>query len=458
MAQLIREWVMSCEQCIKKSRIDRHLTLPPVQNPNEHFTAPEDAMQIDLVPELPPSGGYENIVTAMDVFSRYVFAYPTSNQDAKTIAKVLFNIMTMHAYLATTLISDKGTAFMSNVIKEVAGVLGVTLKHATTKHAQTIGLPERSHASIKQALKIETGERRSLWHKYINIAVSNYNTSYHTSIGCEPSRVFHGRIPYNVLDKKLGIHPQQQPIPTSQIAQEVLEKTEMIYQDVRKNTMQAYIKYKAYYDKKANASKLEEADFVYILQLKADHQGSKIPFLEFRWIGPYFIEKVLPNNKYLVGKIGTNKTQVLHRMRMRPFTTRQPPADITVKPQEYKSDPEKSLHHDDLYARAWEYDYDQPIFDNENDNAVPPNSQEITVQSGFSTEEMRNTPGKPHVCSPEIFPNTDELGDVTDTCLHMEPDVETSSEQPQNSPTNPRSSKYNLRHNTKPNCTDDYRY
>ena len=217
MAQLFREWVMSCEQCIRESRIHRNFP-PPLQNPNEHITAPEDAMKIDLVPELPPSGGYENIVTAMDVFSRYSFAYPTANKDAKTIAKVLINIMTKHAYLPTTLISDKGTAFISNVIKEVAGVLGITLKHATTKHAQTIGLLERSHASIKQALKIETDERRSLWHRYINSAVLNYNTSYHTSIGCEPSRVFHGRIPYNVLDLKLGIRPQQQSIPFSQIA------------------------------------------------------------------------------------------------------------------------------------------------------------------------------------------------------------------------------------------------
>ena len=261
MAQLIREWVMSCEQCIRESRIDPSLTLPPLQNPNEHITAPEDAIQIDLVPELPPSGGYENIVTAMDVFSRYLFAYPTANQDAKTIAKVLINIID-YAYLPTTLISDKGTAFTSYVIKEVAGVLGVTLKHATTKHAQTIGLLERPHASIKKALKIETGERRSLWHKYVNTAVLNYNTSYHTSIGCEPSRVFHGRTPYISLDLKLGISPQQQPIPTSQIAQDILEQTEMIHQDVRKNTMQAYIKYKASYDKKANASKLKEADYV----------------------------------------------------------------------------------------------------------------------------------------------------------------------------------------------------
>ena len=71
MAQLIREWVMSCEQCIRESRNNRSLTLLPLQHPNEHITAPEDSMQIDLVPELPPSGGYENIVTAMDVFSRH---------------------------------------------------------------------------------------------------------------------------------------------------------------------------------------------------------------------------------------------------------------------------------------------------------------------------------------------------------------------------------------------------
>ena len=192
---------MSCEKCIRELRINPQQSRP-LQNPKEHNTAPEDAMQIDLVPGQPPSGGYENIVTAMDVISRYLFAYPTSNQDATTIAKVTINIMTKHAYLPKTLISDKGTAFTSHVIKEVAGVLGITLKHATTKHAQRIGLLERSHASIKQSLKIETGERRSLWHKYISIAVLNYNTSYHSSIGCEPSRVFHGRIPYNILDLK----------------------------------------------------------------------------------------------------------------------------------------------------------------------------------------------------------------------------------------------------------------
>ena len=178
---------MSCEQCITESPNDRSFTRFSLQNPNEHITAPKDAMQTDLVPELSPSVGNENIVTAMDVFSRYLFAYPTANQDAKIIAKVLNKITTKHPYSPTTLISDKGTAFMSHIVKEVAGVIGTTLNHATTKYAQTIGPLERPYAPIKQALKIKNGDRRLLWHKYVNIAVFSYNTSYHTIIGCDAS-------------------------------------------------------------------------------------------------------------------------------------------------------------------------------------------------------------------------------------------------------------------------------
>ena len=198
-------------------------------------------------------------------------------------------------------------------------------------------------------------------------------------------------------------------------------------------------------------------EYVYVLQLKANHQESKIPFTEFWWLGPYNIEKVLPNNNYLVRKIDTNKTQVLHRMQMRKFTSHQVPADIRTTPQEWKPDPEVSFKHDDLYARAWEYDFEQPNFDAGNNNTDPPNSLDVPIQSGLSTEEMRNTTGTARECSPEIFPQREELGTVTYTYPHKEHDVEASSEQPNKSPTNPRSSKYNISHSRKPNCNDGYR-
>ena len=103
-------------------------------------------------------------------------------------------------------------------------------------------------------------------------------------------------------------------------------------------------------------------------------------------------------------------------------------------------------------------EHEQPIFDAENNNAMPPNPPEIPTQSDLSTEEMWNTQGTAQECSPKFFPQTEQVCDVTDTYPDMEPDVETSSQQPNSSPTNPCSSKYNLRHNPKPNCKDDYTY
>ena len=44
-------------------------------------------MQNDLLPELPPSGGYENIIRALDVFSRYACTYLVSNPTAVNTGK-----------------------------------------------------------------------------------------------------------------------------------------------------------------------------------------------------------------------------------------------------------------------------------------------------------------------------------------------------------------------------------
>ena len=80
------------------------------------------------------------------------------------------------------------------------------------------------------------------------------------------------------------------------------------------------------------------------------------------------------------------------------------------------------------------------------------------MQSDLPIQEVWNTPGTAQERSLEIFPPTEELYDVTDTYPYMEPNAETNSEQANNIPTNPRGWKYNLRHNSKPNCNDDYRY
>ena len=104
--------------------------------------------------------------------------------------------------------------------------------------------------------------------------------------------------------------------------------------------MQSYLKYKEYYDRKAKAAPLQEKDFCFVLQPKADTQGSKIPFRDFRWTGPFVVQNVLPNNNYIVRRLNTNKTQILHRIRLKKFV---PNAPLEDKYKEEKLQPDESI-------------------------------------------------------------------------------------------------------------------
>ena len=244
IATYVRNCVRDCEICIQDKRINNTRITPELIHVPERDIGPEDLMQIDLLPELPSSGGYENIITAIDIFSRYAFAYPVSNRTAVNTAKVILDIRTRHAYLPTLIITDKRSVLVSQVIHEVAEILGINLKHATTKHAQTIGVLERADATIKSSLKMASVEYRKQWHKYLPIAILNYNTTYHSSIDCEPSRVFHGRVPHTILDHKLGLRFNTNIIPTTDFVEELLRRTKILYDKTKKNVMQSIIKYK----------------------------------------------------------------------------------------------------------------------------------------------------------------------------------------------------------------------
>ena len=210
MSKHVKKWVEGCEQCETDKGVPNvTITITPeLLNLPEWDLGPKDAMQIDLLPNLPPSGGYENVQTAIDVFSRYQFANPLTDASAISVAKVIIDIMTKHANIPTTLITDKGTVFTSTIIGEISRILGVPLKCSLTKHAQTIGKLERTHGSLKTNLKMACGEYREQWHKYLPLVVLNHKTSYHNK-GCEPTRVIHGRIPCNILDQKIGNNPNK---------------------------------------------------------------------------------------------------------------------------------------------------------------------------------------------------------------------------------------------------------
>ena len=89
-----------------------------------------------------------------------------------------------------------------------------------------------------------SGEYRRQWHKYLPLAVLNYNTTYHSSLGCEPSRIFHGRELYNNLDHRLVLNPNPKILSTSDFAEEFQRRTQILLYEAKENIMQSYLKYK----------------------------------------------------------------------------------------------------------------------------------------------------------------------------------------------------------------------
>ena len=61
---------------------------------------------------------------------------------------------------------------------------------------------------------MSSGQFRKQWHKYLPLAILNYNTKYHTSFECEPSRILQGQLPCNTLNNKHGTKLKTGSIPT----------------------------------------------------------------------------------------------------------------------------------------------------------------------------------------------------------------------------------------------------
>ena len=103
-----------------------------------------------------------------------------------------------------------------------------------------------------------TGERRSMWHKYVQNAVMNYNTTYHETLGCEPSLVFHGRKPYNLFDLKLGIKTKWKTTPNSDIAEQLQKQIDEVPATAKDNIMLSYLNYKKYYNRQSVRGSTED--------------------------------------------------------------------------------------------------------------------------------------------------------------------------------------------------------
>ena len=140
---------------------------------------------------------------------------------------------------------------------------------------------------------------------------------------------------------------------------------------------------------------MKEKDFCFILQPKADTQGSKIPFRDYRWVGPYIVQKVLPIDNYIIRRLNTNKTQILHRIRLKKFVPNKPLED-GYQNEKLQADEEINIPQDDRYTISWESNFGEQL--------------ENTISNNWTNSSTRTSVNTPIVLVPRerINSNTSE--------------------------------------------------
>ena len=78
----------------------------------------------------------ENILVITDHFTRHAQAYPTKDQTALTVTKMLWTIACTHDGIPDCIHSDQRKSFDAAFVKELRGLLGVKKSRMSSYHPQ----------------------------------------------------------------------------------------------------------------------------------------------------------------------------------------------------------------------------------------------------------------------------------------------------------------------------------
>ena len=251
----IEKWCRSCLVCATRHlghRVVPPLTPIPVGGP----------FGVDVV-QLPRTrSGKQYAVVFVDYMTKWPEVFTTSNQSAFTIAKLLVEKIVSRHGVPSQLLSDRGGAFLSKLLQEIAALLGFHKVNTSAYHPQTDGLVERFNRTLIDMLA-KTAKQNG-WDEKLPFVLFAYRTAIQESTGESPFRLLYGRDPKLPTEDALSCPVDRTQVDLSNYKTEVSLNMAEAWKLAQERISKAQTHQKKQHDKLVKNSKFSEGDFVFL--------------------------------------------------------------------------------------------------------------------------------------------------------------------------------------------------
>ena len=319
----VEEKIKTCPRCIC-AKTPYQPDCAPLET--IEATRPLEIVSIDFLSLENSKGGYNSILVMTDVFTKFAWAYPTKNQEAKTVAKVIVEEFVTHYGIPERIHSDQGQCFQGRVIEHMCKMLGVKKSRTTSYHPQ--GNPvERWNRTLLSMLRTLEEEEKQKWKLHVAPLVHAYNCTRHETSGYTPYFLMFGRPPRLAIDVFLGL-----PDTYQGSVQEIKQRLATAYKAANDASKVAVKRRAKYYNKKVRGISLDVGDLVLLknVGLKGKHK------LADKWRSEVYVVVEQPNTDIPVFKVhperGEGADKILHRNFLLPLSLPNPDLNVTFNP------------------------------------------------------------------------------------------------------------------------------
>ena len=262
--------------------------------------APFEKWGIDFVGPIAPAtrvGRKRYILVATDYATKWAEAAATKNNDAKTVAKFLYENILSRYGCPKELISDRGTHFLNETIEELTTKFFIKHRKTSPYHPRANGQTEKTNGLLCNILTKTIAGSATDWDEKLWGALWAYRTTYKVTTKYTPFQLVYGQeailpIEFEIPSLRIAIEYRLGDVESLQDRLATLESLDEDRRMALFNTFVAQQRRKSFYDSKLTPKKFNVGDLV----LLYDSRFFKFPGkLQIHWLGPYEIVDINPN-------------------------------------------------------------------------------------------------------------------------------------------------------------------